>query len=50
MKTMMQKLVENQPTKTCLDAVKAARRAGQHQACRGGVAPLQRDGKEPLTG
>ena len=46
MKSMMQKLVENQPTKTCLDAVKAAREAAarseaaarQAAKTRGGVA------------
>ena len=56
MKSMMQKLVENQPTKTCLDAVKAAREAAarseaaarQAQKHAEASPPLQRERKKSL--
>jgi hypothetical protein len=57
MKTMMVKLVENQPTKTCLDAVKAAREAAarseaaarQAQKHAEASPPLQRERKKSLS-
>ena len=57
MKSMMVKLVENQPTKTCLDAVKAAREAAARaevaaqQAKKHAEAspPLQRERKKSLS-
>ena len=48
MKSMMQKLVENQPTKTCLDAVKAAREAAARSEAAARQAQKHAEASPPL--